>query len=116
MSARVSRRNGRISRKDDKYDGPSKLSDARGTLNLLNNVMRVVRFWWYIGDTGSPIVKKSCKPWITYDTLACYIIHNRKSARILNNFVDRLLLTTTAALHLNSTHTAAATSKCHPLQ
>ena len=85
MSARVSWRNGRISRKDDRCGGHSKLSDARGTLNLINNVMRVVRFWWYIGDTGSPIVNKSCKPWITFDALPCYIILNRKSARIINS-------------------------------
>ena len=57
MSAMVSRRIGRIPRKDDKYDNPSILSDARGTLNLLNIVMRVVRFWWYTGDRGSPVVK-----------------------------------------------------------
>ena len=66
MSARVSRRNGRISRKDDKYDGPSKLSDARGTLNLLNNVMRVARFWWYIGDTGSPMHRKEVMQTVDY--------------------------------------------------
>ena len=91
------------------------MSDAKETLNLLNDVMRVAGFWWHTGDTSSPIIRMSCKQWITYDTLACCAIYNRRSARILNSFWADVkpIVTVTQNNSSNPLKAAAATSQCH---